>query len=263
MLADIFRKEVDRRLDVPRHDQIRYAQLLEDTLSDAALQFQPSQYVLMVDRNPKVQAIFIFWLDARAPVKNRMHFIGASPVSTGRPGQFDHFITPLGIFSHTPKHMDYRAEGTPNGFGRIALGRKGSRVFDFGWTEGERGWGRGGKGQMRLLMHATDPDYLEPYLGTPMSKGCIRIPATLNAFIDRHGLLDADYEQGLLGGKQYWALHPERSPTPWSGRFLVIVDSESLIRPVWSPTPLGLSSSGEPPIADLLTRTTVEPCASP
>jgi hypothetical protein len=24
--------------------------------------------------------------------------IGASPVATGRPGEFDHFITPLGVF---------------------------------------------------------------------------------------------------------------------------------------------------------------------
>jgi len=50
------------------------------------------------------------------------------------------------------------------------------RVFDFGWAQGERGWGSGGLSQLRLQMHTTDPDYLEQHLGSAMSKGCIRIP---------------------------------------------------------------------------------------
>jgi len=80
-------------------------------------------------------------------------------------------------------------------------------------------------------MHATDPDMLESRLGTRQSKGCIRIPATLNVFIDRYGLLDADYEQAAAQGKHLWVLRPDRQPTPWSGRYLVIVDSRQVRRP--------------------------------
>ncbi|HEY0666412.1 MAG TPA: L,D-transpeptidase [Gallionella sp.] len=243
-LAENFKREVDRRLAVPQQDQARYAQLLESALADAGLLFLPSQYLLLVDRSPLVQVVFIYWLDAQSPRGRRMYFIGASPTSTGRPGRFDYFTTPLAVFPHTLENLDYRAEGTYNGLGNIALGRKGMRVYDFGWTEGERGWGRGGKGQMRLLLHATDPDHLEPYLGTPMSKGCIRIPATLNSFIDRYGLLDADYEQAMRKGKKFWVLRHDRTPTRWSGRYMAIVDSESLVRPPWSPDPL---ADDEPP----------------
>lgn len=251
-LAANFRREVDRRLEVPLHDQALYAQLLESALADAGLLFLPSQYLLLVDRNPRVQAVFVYWLDGRAPLNGRMHFIGASPTSTGRPGRFDYFITPLAVFPHTLDNPDYRAEGTYNMLGNIALGRKGMRVYDFGWTEGERGWGRGGKGQMRLLLHATDPEHLEPYLGTPMSKGCIRIPATLNSFIDRYGLLDADYEQAMLKGRKFWVLRRDRTPTPWSGRYMAIVDSESLVRPRWSPDPVAGDDPAGLPQACLL-----------
>lgn len=198
------------------------------------------QYLVMVDRNPFVQAIFVYWLDPQAP-PDRWDFIGASPASTGKPGQFDHFITPLGVFAHTLENKDYRSEGTPNSHGIRALGRKGMRAYDFGWTRGERGWGRGGLGQMRLLMHTTDPDHLEQYLGKAMSKGCIRIPATLNTFIDRYGILDADYEQAMAKGKKFWVIRPDRIPTPWSGRYLVIVDSVSNQRPPWSPEPAASS----------------------
>lgn len=239
-LALAFRHEVDRRFDIPQQDQERYAQLLESALASAGTPILKSQYVVMVDRSPFVQAIFVYWLDLQAS-SNRLYFIGASPASTGKPGQFDYFITPVGVFAHTLENKDYRAEGTPNSFGIRALGHKGMRAYDFGWTLGERGWGHGGLGQMRLLMHTTDPDYLEQYLGRAMSKGCIRIPATLNTFIDLYGILDADYEQALANGKKLWVIRPDRTPTPWSGRYLVIVDSNSLARPSWSPEPAAIA----------------------
>ncbi len=159
---------------------------------------------------------------------------------------FDYFITPLGVFAHTLHNKDYRAEGTRNGFGIRGLGRKGMRVYDFGWVLGERSWGRGGFSPMRLLLHATDPDYLEPQLGVAMSKGCIRIPATLNTFIDSYGLLDADYEQALMAGKKLWVIRPDRTPTPWPGRYLVVVDSDSINRPAWSPEPPAMTERGSP-----------------
>src|SRR5262252_1994783 len=62
-----------------------------------------------------------------------------------------------------------------------------------------KGWGTGEEGDIRLLLHATDPDYLEKRLGRPASKGCVRIPAAMNRFLDRHGVLDADYERAAKG----------------------------------------------------------------
>jgi hypothetical protein len=233
-LAPVFQREVDRRLDIPPEARKRYAQLLETALSGAETPFMNSQYLLVLDRNPYVQAIFLYWLDLRA-YPAEFHFIGAAPVSTGKPGAYDYFITPTGVFAHTLANKDYRAEGTRSKLGICGFGRKGMRVYDFGWVQGERGWGSGGMGRMRLLMHATDPDYLEPHLGEAMSKGCIRIPATLDDFIDRYGILDADYEQALAEGRMLWVLRADRTPTPWSGRYLVIVDSGSTERPLWAP----------------------------
>jgi len=134
-LALTFQHEVDRRLDVPQLDQARYAQSLEAALASAETTVTTSQYVVMVDRNPYVQAIFVYWLDAQAS-SDRLRFIGASPASTGKPGEFEHFVTPLGVFAHTLDNMDYRAEGTLNELGVRALGRKGMRIYDFGWVQG-------------------------------------------------------------------------------------------------------------------------------
>lgn len=235
-LVPAFQREVDRRLELPGEVRQRYAQLLEAALTGAETPFAKSQYVLVLDRNPHVQALFLYWLDLQAYPPN-LYFIGASPVSTGKPGAYDCFITPIGVFAHTLANKDFRAEGTRSKLGIRGFGRKGMRVYDFGWVDGERSWGRGGYSPMRLLMHATDPDYLEQHLGEPMSKGCIRIPATLNEFIDRYGILDADYEQALASGKKLWMIRPDRTPTAWSGRYLVIVDSGSTERPAWSPAP--------------------------
>ena len=105
------------------------------------------------------------------------------------------------------------------------------RVWDFGWQTAEKGWNAQEEaGEIRLLMHATDPDYLEQRLGRPASKGCIRIPATMNRFLDIHGVLDADYERAVRDDPRYrGVLLPERQPTPLAGDALVVVDS-SIIR---------------------------------
>lgn len=87
---------------------------------------------------------------------------------------------------------------------------------------------------MRLQMHATDARFLEPRLGTRQSKGCIRIPATLNRFIDHYGILDADYEAALAAGHHFWVLPADREPTPWSGRYLVVTETPRATRPDWA-----------------------------
>jgi hypothetical protein len=240
-----FNAEVDRRLDVPQADQERYFALMEQALVDAQVQGPPqaplqaqapalpTQAFLVVDRSAQVQAAMVIVRTA----KGASHWLGATAVSTGKTGTYEHFLTPLGVFAHSLDNPDYRAEGTFNKNHIRGYGLRGRRVFDFGWQEAERGWGGGGISTMRLQMHATDPTVLEPRLGRVASEGCIRIPASLNVFLDLHGVLDADYEAAAATGKKLWVLNPKRQPVPWPGRYMVIVDSQAVDRPVWSPAP--------------------------
>lgn len=230
---DAFTREVDRRLDVPEDEQRLYVGWLAAALTEAGRPDLPPQAVVLVDRNANVQAAFVL---LRTPEPG-WFWLGASPVSTGRTGSFEHFRTPLGVFAHSLDNPDFRAEGTYNENGIRGYGVRGMRVYDFGWVVAERGWGRGGLSPMRLQMHATDPARLEPRLGRAESKGCIRIPATLNAFLDRHGVLDADYEQALARGESPWVIRPGRLPLPWPGRYLVVIDSHTAVRPAWAPIP--------------------------
>ncbi|KVT79472.1 hypothetical protein WT25_19430 [Burkholderia territorii] len=229
-----FTQEVTRRLNVPASEQRAYGDRLQKALDDADLGDLAGEYVAMVDRASNVQALFIYF---RATPSNAWLMIGASPVGTGWPGQYDHFLTPLGVFHHSPDNMDFRAEGTTNDNGIRGYGARDMRIYDFGWVDGERGWGKGGKSPMRFQMHATDPDRLEPLLGIRHSKGCVRIPASLNAFLDRHGILDDDYQARVEAGKSLWVLRRDRDITPIAGRYLVVIDSARKTRPAWSPAP--------------------------
>ncbi|MGF6535273.1 hypothetical protein P3T20_006091 [Paraburkholderia sp. GAS206C] len=234
LLRAMFARDVTRRLNVPAAAQQEYGQRLQTALEQNQLGNLSGEYVVLVDRNANVQALFIYF---RATPSDKWLMIGASPVATGRPGEFDHFITPLGVFEHTPDNMDFRAEGTMNENGIRGYGKRDMRIFDLGWAQGERGWGKGGMSQMRFQMHATDPDRLEPLLGVRHSKGCVRIPASLNVFLDHYGILDAEYEALVESGKPLWVLHSDRQVTPWAGRYIVVVDSERKARPAWSPAP--------------------------
>ncbi|NTY36399.1 hypothetical protein [Burkholderia diffusa] len=229
-----FTQEVTRRLNVPLSEQRAYGARLQSALADADLGDLAGEYVAMVDRSPNVQALFIYF---RATPANAWLMIGASPVGTGLPGKYDHFLTPLGVFHHSPDNMDFRAEGTTNENGIRGYGRRDMRIYDFGWVDGERGWGKGGVSPMRFQMHATDPDRLEALLGIRHSKGCVRIPASLNLFFDRHGLLDDDYQARVEAGKSLWVLRRDRDITPIAGRYLVVIDSARKTRPAWSPLP--------------------------
>lgn len=229
-LTVIYAQRVTPSLAPPPDEQHFYA-----SLANALLQQQSpaaAQYVLLVDRNVNVQAIFLFWAAAGAEPL----LIGAAPVSTGKVGQYDHFETPTGVFEHVTDNPDFRAEGTKNAFGIRGYGAKGMRVFDFGWQQALRGWGNGGISTMRLQMHATDPDVLESRLGTAQSKGCIRIPATLNRLLDEFGVIDADYQAARDNGRHI----PVPMPQPRAddaGRYLLVIDSERQQRPAWAAVP--------------------------
>lgn len=230
-LAPLFAAQVNRKLDIPEDEQRSYAEILRTALEDRAK--DKPQYVLLVDRNDFVQALLLYWI---AP-DGSSRFIAASPVSTGKPGRFEHFVTPVGVYEHTPDNPDFHSMGTKNENGIRGFGAMGMRIYDFGWQPAIRGWGKGGPGKLRLEMHATDPDLLERKLGTPQSEGCVRIPATLNTFIDHYGILDGNYEAAMATGRSFWVLPKNREPTPWSGKFLVVVDSGRKARPAWSPAP--------------------------
>lgn len=228
-----FESEVDHRLIVPALDQARYVALLKQALADAGVD-APTQVVLLVDRSAQVQAAFlVMHTDA-----DEWLMIGAASVSTGKTGSYNHFLTPLGVFPHTLNNPDFRAEGTLNENHIRGYGRRGMRIFDFGWQPAQRGWGTGAISQMRLQMHATDPNVLESRLGNVASEGCIRIPATLNVFLDKHGWLDAAYEQAVAAGDNLWVLNPQRQSIAQPGRYMVIIDSLADARPPWSPAPI-------------------------
>lgn len=236
-LSQSYRNEVDRRLELPADEAHRYDELARAALAAAGISLASAEYVVVIDRNPYVQALLLYWLPPGAPG----WLVGASPVSTGRGGAFDHFETPLGVFEHSTANPDFRAEGTRNANGIRGYGAKGLRVFDLGWQQARRLWGTGGISTMRLQMHATDPERLEPRLGSAQSKGCIRIPASLNRLLDRFGVLDADY-LNVTEGAASWVLAPDRTPLADAGRWVIVVDTERTERPPWSPAPPGLAS---------------------
>lgn len=231
-LTALIANRLKSRIDVPKDGQEDYASKLQQALTAADLPNLSPQYIILVDRNPLVQVLFVY----RKNQEGGLDFILAAPVSTGKPGRFDYFLTPTGVFEHTLANSDFRAEGTKNEHGIRGYGVKGMRVYDFGWVTSIRGWGKRGPGTMRLQMHATDPDLLENKLGQPQSKGCIRIPAELNVLIDHYGLLDADYEQAENRGPHLWVLLPDREPVSSPGRYLVVIDSQDQTRPLWLPT---------------------------
>ncbi len=222
MVRQAFVRQVSRHLSLPAAVATRYADLLASALQAGGQEADAGDWAVLVDRNPRVQAAMLFArTDERAP----WQWVGATPVSTGKPGAFNHFITPVGVFAHSMENLDFRAEGTYNENGIRGYGVSGMRVYDFGWVDARRGWGKGGESQMRLQMHATDPARLEPRLGRPASKGCVRIPATLNRLLDHYGLIDADYLAAAGRGDSLWILARDRTPVARPGRYLVIVDS--------------------------------------
>lgn len=182
------------------------------------------QIILVVDRDPAVQRMFIEIRDASGVWQE----LGAFRVSTGKPGRREHFVTPVGVFLNDGSHMGYRALGTKNENGIRGIGRKGSRVWDFGWQTTEDWRTRGAVTAVRMEMHATDPDILERRLGSRDSEGCIRIPTALNVFLDRYGIVDGSIQKMVPTSKAWGALLAKASPIgDLSGDKLVVVDTSN------------------------------------
>lgn len=200
-----------------------WVQLAQSALADAGHQLDRPQLLVVVDRSPRVQQLSILVARPDAP----WEVLGGTLVSTGQQGRRDYYITPTGVFLHTDAILGFRAQGTLNENGIRGFGAKGMRVWDFGWQPATKGWRADREGgDIRFLMHATDPDRLEQRLGRPASQGCVRVSAAMNRFLDRHGVLDADYERAARDDRRFRALLPaDRTPGPLGGHALVVVDS--------------------------------------
>lgn len=203
----------------------------------AARTFDSSQFFVYVDAAPDRQLAFLVYYEAPENMVDpgqtgRTRIIGADLVSTGklRRGD-DSFITPAGVYEHNLDNYGYRAEGTKNSKGWRGLGAKGSRVWDFGFQQGLRQFPRGVyPSQMRLLMHATDPDFGEPRLGSADSKGCVRVSAQFNRFLDVHAILDRHYEEQARLDPTRWLLRADRTPVSRPGSLLIIGDTSNPVR---------------------------------
>jgi len=186
-----------------------------------ALPADGPQAVLAVDRAANQQTI---WVLVSSPGKWTV--IGGTLVSTGKPGRKEHFKTPIGTFLNDGAILGYRAEGTFNENHVRGLGLKGMRVWDFGWQTTEDWRTPGATVEVRLEMHSTDPANLAHRIGRPDSEGCIRIPASLNQFLDKHGVIDRALTAAApTDPATAQLISRQQNPTPLAGSAVIVYDS--------------------------------------
>jgi hypothetical protein len=204
-LAARFDAAVGQKLRVPRNEEWIYAGLAEAELAAQKDGLESPQYLLVVDSCPVIQAAFLFW----RLLPGRYALVGAAPASTGnaeRPGCLQ---TPCGVF----------AQGTAYDAGHAMA----SRVYDFGTHRARKAAGIG-FGALHLQARAA-VGRTRALLGTAQSDGRVLLPASLVAFLDAYGVLDAQRQDGRT---------PEGDVLPFAGRFLVVIDSEREERPDWA-----------------------------
>lgn len=222
-LRDAMLSEVPGAAVPPPALAAQWVRLAREALAAANRQPEGTELAVLADRAPAVQRIALLLLRAEGP----WDVLAAAPAATGQSGRRGYFLTPTGVYANDGSVLGYRALGTRNAQGIRGLGAQGMRVWDFGWVWATRGWAEdGSEAPIRFLLHATDPDILEPRLGRPGSQGCVRIGGAMNRFLDRHGVLDAELERIAPGDARTAALlPPDRTPTPIAGRLLIVVDS--------------------------------------
>lgn len=180
-----------------------------------------SQYFIVVDSSVKKQNLLLAFWDS-----NTQSFTlspSMTKVSTGNTGRVHYYITPTGWVEQIPQNGTYRAQGTKNENGIRGYGAKGMRVWDFGWQNAYTGWMKHLEiHQIRMQMHATDPQFLEQRLGNPASQGCIRLSAETNQFLDNHAIIDKNIENSSMA----WTLKKDRTPVNNEGSFVLVVNSD-------------------------------------
>ena len=181
------------------------------------------QVLLVVDRSPKVQRL---WITVGSPGSTVLEPLGSVHVSTGKPGRKEHFRTPVGVFTNDASILGYRAQGTYNENHIRGIGVRGMRVWDFGWQTTDDWRTPRALMAVRMEMHATDPSVLEPRLGRWDSEGCIRIPSRFNSFLDQSGLIDAKDREAARDDRRFAALLPKHVvPSRLAGQTVVVVDT--------------------------------------
>ena len=216
-LAQRYREQVDLRLSLPAEEVRRYGAAAEEELIDYDEVLRAPQYLLVVDSNPNVQAAFLFW----RLMAGHYQLIGASPVSTAGPVQVSRLESPQGLFDQAHHAAAARAvAATPRG---------GLRIYDFSSRRARVAADSAGRSNLRLQARAADRQSAR-FLGSARSDGSILLPATLIAFLDEFGVLDA----GAAGTVPTAEGRPR---LPYPGRFMLVIDSERDDRPEWSPSP--------------------------
>lgn len=83
-------------------------------------------------------------------------------------------------------------------------------------------------------MPSTDPRLPEQRLGAVQSLGCVRIPASLNEFLDQTESSAGTMRRRTQVGRRLRDLPCDGEPTRWTGSNLLIVDSQPKERPARS-----------------------------
>ncbi|OUJ13553.1 L,D-transpeptidase [Acetobacter sp. DsW_063] len=229
-LQAALKREVPNLQSFTAQQRARWVAAARNGVEQGGYRITRAQVLVVVDRNPAVQRLALV---LALPDSDDWEVIGGVKVSTGTKGRKYYYITPTGVFDNTTDRLGYRAEGTKNENGIRGIGAKGMRVWDFGWRNAVKGWRTDGEtGDIRLEMHATDPDFLERRLGHTGSEGCVRVPAAFNVFLDRHGLLDVQYEQAASYDGRFRALlRKDRTPSPIAGEVMLVFDSGDSVAP--------------------------------
>jgi hypothetical protein len=212
-LMEQYARDVTPRLHVPADEVRLYAGIAELQLCEVERELLDPQYLLVIDRNPHVQASFLFW----RLLPGAYELVGASPVSAGA-NRLDTVLAPQALLVQRGAKDAAAACASP----RCARGR--SRVYEFGAMSGRP---EQYAAAMRVQVQAV-PAGAEGRLGAPCPDGCILLPASLVAFLDEYGILDEDAPA-----------RTQRHLLPYRGRHLLLVDSERDDRPAWSPAPAG------------------------
>jgi hypothetical protein len=230
---------VPEAIHLPPTRQEALIALAQQMAAEDHLFIRQPQLVLIVDRAPQTQLLAM----TLARPDGDWQILGASHVSTGKPGRLQHFKTPVGVLLNDGSEIGYRAQGTFNQNHIRGLGVKGMRVWDFGWHTTDDWRTPGATMAVRVEMHATDPAVLEERIGHADSEGCIRLPDALNRFLDRHGIIDAAIERlGETDGGYRALLSRTLDPTPIAGEAVIVVDSsEPWIKPFPPETSVALS----------------------
>jgi hypothetical protein len=75
-------------------------------VAETGMTINRPQLLVVIDRNPRVQQMRL----VLAQPQGQWEDLGGTKVSTGRPVGYEHFLTPTGVFLHTDRIVDWRAE---------------------------------------------------------------------------------------------------------------------------------------------------------